>query len=539
MNKLPTKQIYLLAVIIVGIIALSVYSTYAIFTYESSTSDIVSIHTPKSLQISENIYEYQQVIVEPNSITTTDIDIYNTLENDVCYSIWYKVVGEPDLESKVQVFEYGEGTLTTSGVLNELTSLRITIAIINDNNKQIKVNIGSIGNEKQNENCSLNISPDKKTISTTHNTLKTLSEKLLEDIYKLKESSPSYLTYKDEKRINTYQDNDYIYISSKFKYNDETFSLQEPVRISIKELYEKKYLENQNIYFCEDNEECRVLYKVTKLEKSKTDEKKYNLVLYDKLIGYKEGQSGLRKTTDNNYVYYGDNPDNFIYYNCKYNEDISTCELWRIIGLIYNNQTNKYNIKLIKNDSIGTHQYDSKNISNRWEETTLYKYLNEEYQLINNYDSYIEEYMQNRESIETLDTELNNIKVEGDAFTNKVSLISLSDYLYSSSCQKDKINDYTTECFTNNWLNNNEISKEWTITTKRTLLEQNSENEEVISNSEIIKNNNINNYVYSISPDITETNIIEMHEVRPVIFLKSRMLFVSGNGTIENPYIVK
>ena len=91
MNKLPTKQIYLLFIIIVGIIALSVYSTYAIFTFESSTSDIVSIHTPKSLQISENIYEYQQVVVEPNTIATTDIDIYNTFDYEVCYSIWYKI----------------------------------------------------------------------------------------------------------------------------------------------------------------------------------------------------------------------------------------------------------------------------------------------------------------------------------------------------------------------------------------------------------------------------------------------------------------
>ena len=75
MNKLPTKQIYLLTIIIVGIIALSIYSTYALFTLETETSDIVTIYTPKSLTISENIYEYQQLKVEPNTITTTDIEI--------------------------------------------------------------------------------------------------------------------------------------------------------------------------------------------------------------------------------------------------------------------------------------------------------------------------------------------------------------------------------------------------------------------------------------------------------------------------------
>ena len=68
MNKLPTKQIYLLVVIITGIIALSVYSTYAIFTFEGTTGNIVSIYTPNSLEISESISEYKQITVPKNSI---------------------------------------------------------------------------------------------------------------------------------------------------------------------------------------------------------------------------------------------------------------------------------------------------------------------------------------------------------------------------------------------------------------------------------------------------------------------------------------
>ena len=119
MNKLPAKQIYLLAVIIIGIIALSVYSTYALFTFETETSDIVSIHTPKSLTISENVYEYQQITLEPNTVTTTDVDIYNTFDYDVCYSIWYKVVGNEDIANKIQVFEKSNGTITASGVLTK------------------------------------------------------------------------------------------------------------------------------------------------------------------------------------------------------------------------------------------------------------------------------------------------------------------------------------------------------------------------------------------------------------------------------------
>ena len=85
MNKLPTKQIYLLVIIIVGIIALSIYSTYAIFTFEGSTSDIVSIYTPNTLKVSEDVYEYKQIKVSKDSYITTDIDIYNSFNYDLCF----------------------------------------------------------------------------------------------------------------------------------------------------------------------------------------------------------------------------------------------------------------------------------------------------------------------------------------------------------------------------------------------------------------------------------------------------------------------
>ena len=150
MNKLPTKQIYLLIIIIVGIIALSVYSTYALFTFEGETSEIVSIHIPKSLTISENIYEYQQIKVSPNTIATTDIDIYNTFDYEVCYSVWYKVVGDKDTQNKVQVFEQTEETLSASGLLPSSTNKRITLVIINDNDIEIKINLGTISAQKEN-----------------------------------------------------------------------------------------------------------------------------------------------------------------------------------------------------------------------------------------------------------------------------------------------------------------------------------------------------------------------------------------------------
>ena len=140
MNKIPAKQIYLLSIIIIGIIALSVYSTYALFAFESETSNVVTIHTPTSLQISENIYEYQQIKVKENSVSTIDIDIYNSFDYDACYSIWYKIIGEFD-EEKVQLFQKSKELLTSSGILSSQQNIRVTIAIINDNENEINYDL--------------------------------------------------------------------------------------------------------------------------------------------------------------------------------------------------------------------------------------------------------------------------------------------------------------------------------------------------------------------------------------------------------------
>ena len=56
-----------------------------------------------------------------------------------------------------------------------------------------------------------------------------------------------------------------------------------------------------------------------------------------------------------NIRYYGANPNNYIYFNCSdyNNQSSSTCELWRIIGVFDGK------VKLMRNDSIGTMEYDN------------------------------------------------------------------------------------------------------------------------------------------------------------------------------------
>lgn len=566
MNKLPTKQIYLLIIIIVGIIALSVYSTYALFTFEGETSEIVSIHIPKSLTISENIYEYQQIKVSPNTIATTDIDIYNTFDYEVCYSVWYKVVGDKDTQNKVQVFEQTEETLSASGLLPSSTNKRITLVIINDNNIEIKINLGTISAQKENNgSCSLNISSDKNTVSASYKNIDILTTKLLGNKDTPLETEENYLTYKEQTEDLVYKNTDKIYTSNKFTYSQELFTLTDAKQMTIAELLEQNTLQDNDIYICQNDPQCRILHKIklTDIEKIENEIIGYKINKYDKLIGYAKGTNGLRKINEKDYVYYGDNPNNFIYYNCGNNDNLNTCELWRIVGFFYNEQTDKYNTKIVRNDSIGKYQFDYKLVdnenasSNMWNSSTLHKYLNEDYTLKNNYEIYLDKYTQLKERIKDLETDVKNIKVSDENIDSAINLLNLSDFLYASSCEKSKINEYSGECITNNWLNNIEISKEWTLTSKEIVevetpgiteenKTENNEITEIEGNTETVEetteepgNTHVINYIYSIGKDITETDVNEAIDVRPVVFLKSRMLLLDGNGSLESPYVIK
>ncbi len=82
-----------------------------------------------------------------------------------------------------------------------------------------------------------------------------------------------------------------------------------------------------------------------------------------------------------NIRYYGANPNNYIYFNCSdySNQSSSTCETWRIIGVFDGK------LKIIRNTSIGRYSWDNKDTStgaesdngkNDWTTARLMKLLN-------------------------------------------------------------------------------------------------------------------------------------------------------------------
>ena len=506
MNKPKVKQIYLLLVAIFGILALSVYSTYAIFTLEKSTDNIVSIRTPNNLKIAASTYEYKQVIVPKDSYITTDFDIYNNLEDELCYSVWYKTVGNET--DKIKVYENTTDSLTTSSTISPLASKRIKLLITNDSDNDLKVNIGLVY-EKNEGTCALNIGSDRLLITSTV-TAKSLANTIIGST-NIKSSEAGYLTYKALTKTVTLDNTKTYYVANNFTYSNELFTLTDPEVLPFDNI--SNY---PSYYLCLDGKECETIYHIIDISDN-------TITKYDMYVGYLAGESGLRKV-NNDYYYYGDNPNNFIYYNCANELDANSCELWRIMGFYYDSESNKYLTKIISNDYQDKHIFD--NNSNIWNQSSIDAYLRD-YDFKNN--NLASEITFKEENVLSLDTSISEIELLPQTNKAKVTIMQLSDYLYASSCSKNTINEYDETCLKNNWLN--KFNTELTMTTKYEEIKIDEEtNEEIISD---------NNMIYTVGNEILTSNISESHNVRPVVYLKSRALLISGDGTIDNPYIIR
>lgn len=255
--------------------------------------------------------------------------------------------------------------------------------------------------------------------------------------------------------------------------------------------------------------------------------------------------NGLLYKSDYGVRYKGNNPNNFIWYNgelyriigktpvCTAVNTDGTCSTWNNNGLV----------KIIRNDSIGGLTYNVNEASSMtwvtWEESTIQKNLNECFLGKNNSRNnstcaaYCYSYRSDPWNIAVkCDYSQNGIATSGDYYnmvydgvywnigssgktqydaektsqtstTLKVGLMYASDYGYAMN----STNDYE-----NNWL----FTKgyEWTMSSYGNAYTM------VVSNSGY--------YLGYISPGYCA--------VRPVLYLKSNVYVVSGDGSEGNPY---
>ena len=107
----------------------------------------------------------------------------------------------------------------------------------------------------------------------------------------------------------------------------------------------------------------------------------YNLASSVGLMNDRKGSSSVGADAGN-IRYYGANPNNYIYFNCSdyKNQSSSTCETWRIIGIVDGK------MKIIRGSVIGYYSWDTSDSStnsgdgiNEWSQADLMKLLNSGY----------------------------------------------------------------------------------------------------------------------------------------------------------------
>ena len=246
------------------------------------------------------------------------------------------------------------------------------------------------------------------------------------------------------------------------------------------------------------------------------------------ITNYNSGNKMDMYTFSNNnileYRYIGREPSNYLYFNCSDTSNTSTCEIWRIIGVfkVENNQgKSEFRIKIMRNDNL-SYTWDN---TNNFNDSNIKNYLNNGdywYSLKGKAKNMIDTtkyYIGGISNIENgsilynsehSNNTNNNYPYD---FYGKVGLISLSDYSYTfaynydNTCYNDIYN-----CNTNSWMKFNNIT--WTMTPS--------------SNS---------NNVYTIGDSLH--NPSEIHDIYPVAYLKYNTVIEGGNGTLNDPYVIR
>jgi len=280
----------------------------------------------------------------------------------------------------------------------------------------------------------------------------------------------------------------------------------------------------------------------------------------------------LRNGTEGNIRYFGANPDNYIYFNCSdySNQSSSTCEIWRIIGIVDGK------VKIIRNEPIGNLAWDQdKNqdsslttYNNNWETSSLQLLLNGKYYNRGTISSLT--YYSGETGTETTNLNLANIGIKNDATRGLISnstwylggyntpeglypndiytyertntvgttiysgnpftinanigLMYPSDYGYAAdltSCSSNLYyyNDYST-CIRKNWMYNpvtsNGIKNSWLLTP-------------YLGNGIVWR-------VFSSGDVSSYGSAYHDSDVSPVLYLNPSVVTASGDGSEGNPY---
>ncbi|MDO5568615.1 MAG: hypothetical protein Q4G04_00680 [bacterium] len=141
MYNIKPKDVYLMAIIVLGLFTLCLCTTTALFTSSASTGNVINIET--GIEYTFDINSNQVFTIDDGSIIVFDAIVSNSSGGAVYYELYYKMVNPTTIPSGLVVAEIGD-TLHTSGNINSGSSNNVTVPIMITNNSgsQISVKVG-------------------------------------------------------------------------------------------------------------------------------------------------------------------------------------------------------------------------------------------------------------------------------------------------------------------------------------------------------------------------------------------------------------
>ena len=173
MNKLKIKESYLILLIVVSLVSLGIYTTYALFTASTTINDVVGITA--TLDIGKSMSEYEVVTVPAGETKLIELNVTNSYNGNIYYGAWYQIVkGNSD---NIQIGLYTEKNSNPgSGSLSASSNVNLLVGIINDNSTSVTLYIGvkgSLTNE-------LNLGSNKILIPSGFSEALLVTEEVLE-----------------------------------------------------------------------------------------------------------------------------------------------------------------------------------------------------------------------------------------------------------------------------------------------------------------------------------------------------------------------
>ena len=142
MSKFKIKESYLLLLIVLGLVSLGVYTTYALFTASTTINDVVGITA--TLDINKSLTEYEIVVVEPNETKLIELNVVNSYNGNIYYGAWYQIV--KGNSSDIDIGLYTEKNSNPgSGSLSASSNISLLVGVTNNSTSSITLYIGVKG----------------------------------------------------------------------------------------------------------------------------------------------------------------------------------------------------------------------------------------------------------------------------------------------------------------------------------------------------------------------------------------------------------